>query len=273
MLEQGAIYDKFNFNLALKDNAALGSVVFPVQRCPSDIAPLTETLVPASGTTTGVPDQATTSYCASAGIWPDDLGSSTNAYGGGLNAAAYSSACFGLINILPATATWEKDISVDFSSISDGTSNTILIGEVSWAQTQTQRWYGVTTLGGSAINELHRSCLRLGRFPPNRDAATPSDINPGTPGGPLTQAQWSFGSEHRGSAQFVFADGSVKVISDNIDSKIVPEPPTAAGVAQTSFSNVNYRAQKLLPTWKASSGMGIYQRLHTRNDDLTVDSY
>ncbi len=107
-------------------------------------------------------------------------------------------------------------VFVKFRDVTDGTSNTIMVGEVSESANVTRSnaasarfpiWIGGNN-DASCCNGFreHGAISRLtgGAFFVNRQAGDESDA--------------SFGSQHTGGAQFVFGDGAVRFLSENIDS-------------------------------------------------------
>ncbi|GAA4423953.1 DUF1559 domain-containing protein [Bremerella cremea] len=109
------------------------------------------------------------------------------------------------------TETWMRR----FSDITDGTSNTIAIGEVSVSEhvttsnvtdTRFPIWAGAN--GFCCAMRRLGGVLRMAnsQFYINRRLGDASDQ--------------SFGSQHPGGAQFVFCDGSVKFVSENINTDI-----------------------------------------------------
>jgi hypothetical protein len=107
--------------------------------------------------------------------------------------------------------TWTEVVKLD--DITDGAENTILVGEVGVSQdvsaTKTNHgcfpiWAGGNNDGGCSAWNMG-SCLRLAdrEFPPNLRRGRESNL--------------SFGSGHRGGAQFAMADASVRWIENDID--------------------------------------------------------
>ena len=115
-----------------------------------------------------------------------------------------------------------------FQDITDGSSNTFMIGEVTATQFVHNRaknhqcwpvWPGSNTNGtGGGFRATCRllgigDCLRFAtriHFL-NRRTSTSNSVNNGR------EAEHSFGSQHAGGAQFLFGDGTVKFLSQNID--------------------------------------------------------
>lgn len=103
---------------------------------------------------------------------------------------------------------------INFRDITDGTSNTIMVGERAWKYGQVMAG-AATALGFSASNNLQTAeaavkggmlgVLGLGYNGINW-SATNADHQPR-----------GFSSVHVGGAQFVMCDGSVRFISENID--------------------------------------------------------
>lgn len=105
--------------------------------------------------------------------------------------------------------TW----AASMKEISDGTSNTIVIGEIVPIYSNHQRngW-------------LHFNSLHAGTSPGlnNFKVNNPFNAPPGNWPGPCNRrdqlgVEWGFRSEHPGVCQFVLADGSVHALSSDID--------------------------------------------------------
>lgn len=91
-----------------------------------------------------------------------------------------------------------------YRDIIDGLSNTIFIGEVTDAHTNLSM--NIWTQAGR-----HESCLRTAENPVNTEPGTGITTSPY--GVPLNGA---FSSEHAGGAQFLFGDGHVSFLSENL---------------------------------------------------------
>lgn len=124
---------------------------------------------------------------------------------------------------------------VKMRDITDGTSNTLMVGEVSWNQywafgpgsniTRGALWPG---FGQHKYDDMvSRSTNAIWQI--NQSRPDPGNDND------------SFGSYHRGGAQFVLADGSVRFLSENINS--------------------------------VNSPLGTFQRLGIRDDGLPVGEF
>ena len=100
----------------------------------------------------------------------------------------------------------------EFGDITDGSSNTIMIGEMSWNAVVFRAWYvgnsnaAEWAFGGKNVkyalnSETSNNNLELGEFV-RVGIALPNDV--------------SFGSQHPGGVHFAHADGSVHFLNDSI---------------------------------------------------------
>jgi prepilin-type N-terminal cleavage/methylation domain-containing protein/prepilin-type processing-associated H-X9-DG protein len=148
---------------------------------------------------------------------------------------------------------------VKLGDITDGTSNTVLLGEKSYtkaAQGQDEwwgpNWWTTGMVGDGAYTAL---------FPPNyfKTRAAGDALPPYFPTGdnlPCTST-----SLHPGGCNFAMCDGSVRFIKDSVQSWnplqiSYPQDPT---LPYTSTTGV-------MPTY------GVYQALHTRNGGEVISS-
>lgn len=138
---------------------------------------------------------------------------------------------------------------IKFRDITDGTSNTFAVGE------RDQRcgagsWIGNRNPGGGGT---HGADYQFGRIsvplndPVNTGARNCTD---------------GFSSKHEGGGQFLFCDGSVTFISENIDFRNV----TGVGWANTGETNGTLNGTHF-------AQMGIYQLLGCRADDQVLGEY
>ena len=240
-LEQAEVYDKLVFSgtasptfstptasvamtTLISSSSAVSARPLPVYSCPSDILKQTGLFQ----------NMGTSNYVGNFGVPPSVSATNWNGVGGQRYGNPYPNAS-GVLYHASKIAT--KDIT-------DGTSKTFLVGEVSTQQRGWNSQAGGDMAGQTAgvwpavpqqlkYDELVvRSC----------DAAHPlnsqfSDAIITNAGGGIGDCD-GFGSRHPGGAQFVMCDGAVRVISENIDS--------------------------------ATSPLGTYQRLSHRADGLPI---
>lgn len=108
-----------------------------------------------------------------------------------------------------AAEVWNGwDLKIAMTDVNDGTSNTIMVGESHVPTGQLNQ----APENGPAYFGRHFSHFSRIAGPGVPLAHGPND----TRGTPL-----SFGSNHSGGVQFVFVDGSVKMISTSISSKVM----------------------------------------------------
>lgn len=186
-LDQGPLYNKGNFSLPVEDvnNAPVVQMVLPAYLCPSDLVTSGPfPIMNSSGAT--VMQAAPSSYAACNGNNFSDP-----------NAVTFDSANGGC---------FFRNSATRIADITDGTSNTFLIGERAWSQVLST-WVGAPNGGlvvpgqknlAQAASPLDASviCLAHAHF-----------LNEMTdPDGGLDD----FSSMHTGGGHFLFADGSVR---------------------------------------------------------------
>ncbi|HID21247.1 MAG TPA: DUF1559 domain-containing protein, partial [Planctomycetaceae bacterium] len=141
-----------------------------------------------------------------------------------------------------------RDSRIAFRDITDGTSNTFMGGEHNWFLHRGPRLYGAihsgdgTTRGGS-----HRMMSQC------QEAMNPPRTAPGWP-----VRATAFHSPHPGGCHFVFADGSVHFISENIEHTRFVWGMRRQG---HGINDINHNGQHF----------GTYQRLAARNDNYAVN--
>jgi len=238
-MDQAPLYNQFNTSFPLANtmfpqsvtNATLAATILPYARCPSDIAPGTAN-TGGAGLVGAIRPQATASYKASAGSYDGNQG------GWPFNNQNRRNGCF------------LRDSSYQFRDVTDGMSNQILIGEVTWdvnhGGTTTTRFFGAVNPNVGYADGNSNRLMAIGEFGIN----LPLD-----PGGVSNAAERnvSFSSLHTGGAHFLFGDGAVRFLSENIQNTRL------AWNASNPFDQTNNGV-----------GYGLYQRLHSRNDNLVA---
>jgi prepilin-type N-terminal cleavage/methylation domain-containing protein/prepilin-type processing-associated H-X9-DG protein len=142
-----------------------------------------------------------------------------------------------------------RNSAIEFGDISDGTSNTILLGEAVWYGNGNRNgvpgnflwdttWYARARINGVA--DSTSALLRGGQSRIN----TPSVAS-------NARRRHSFGSDHPGGVNFAFADGSAHFVQVNINNN------------QTRWSQHRDGLQVI----------GTFQRLAARNDGLVNGDY
>lgn len=227
-VEQGNIFNQINFDgrgMADAPNNQVVNKSFALQHCPSSGDP--EHIILGPDTLPILPGIASSSYLGVAGAFVQ---------------SAYYDQPEGRKNGMMI-----EDRSMKFGDVSDGTSNTFLVGEVSLSGNGRNsgtggflwdpKWYGsLQTRDGLARADAPESVVRSGEFRMNPPSVASDNVK-----------RNSFKSRHTGGAQFVLADGSVHFISESIDH------------TQTAWGPINTGATQ----W---TQVGTFQRLCARND-------
>lgn len=216
-------------DVATPARLALLQVLLPAYRCPSDTAPDLNTDRPtASGALL-----ATANYMGSTGTW------SGNRRGTNANGVLY------------------PDSRVRFRDITDGTSNTIAVGERAWhdvagtGKGSAGLWAGTTRESIPALpSDNLWSVMAVSHLRMNSGLF---DAAPAQPGRPHT----AFTSPHEGGGLFLICDGSVRFISENTDFAEATTYNTS--VFSTTADNV--------------SRYGVYQRLTARDDGQVIGEF
>ena len=112
---------------------------------------------------------------------------------------------------------------VNFARITDGTSKTLMFGEIPGSRSN--GWVDVNGLergGFQAFNGDNAAALFVGEVFPFAENPEPSEKPANYHSKPTgSQMPVSFGSSHPGIVQFVLCDGSVQSISSSIDSRVL----------------------------------------------------
>jgi prepilin-type N-terminal cleavage/methylation domain-containing protein/prepilin-type processing-associated H-X9-DG protein len=158
----------------------------------------------------------------------------------------------------PNNGVFYSASAVSLKDITDGSSNTIAIGERAWFQGAAM-WVGSANIlgggpGGAPVC-LGRVYWKINEFPdPPGTKIQPGD---GNVIGGIRNAREGFGSYHPGGSMFLLADGSVRFISENLESRTTTEPD---GVSPLDG----------LPDPQL---LGTLQKLGVRNDGLTIGEF
>ena len=230
-LEQKALFDQFDSRLPVgrPPNVTLMQTPQTVFSCPSDTKPP----VFNDG---AIPNSATSSYQACA-----------SSYDGFTTATPT-----GTPNLLQRNGVFDRDNRrwpVGLRDITDGSSNQVMVAEVKWKMDANDRnrarIYGGSDNANFATGATNTMMIH-GQWRMNWTAAQ------GNP-----QPHRTAGSEHPGGAQFAFADGSVRFLSETIQ-----HTATAWIDDANAFDRPN-----------GGAGYGLYQRLFSMHDGLVVTGF
>lgn len=202
-IDQSALYNQLNLNLAVNDPANLPHIktILPAFVCPSDTAPRQTWEIEEEGSPgTVLAELATANYIAAFGT--EELDGCENAPGTAPVSA--QGQCIG-------DGTLYHNSRIGIRDITDGTSSTIFIGE---RKTKPQdgwwsTWSGMVPEGEEAFQRILGSL----DHPPNHPAQHLDD----------------FSSYHVGGSQFLLADGHVRFVSENIDRLLYQSLGTIQG--------------------------------------------
>jgi prepilin-type N-terminal cleavage/methylation domain-containing protein/prepilin-type processing-associated H-X9-DG protein len=131
---------------------------------------------------------------------------------------------------IPQDGIFFRDSSVCLPGVTDGTSNTFLFGEryhrdPQFDLQQHGRWACVAGWGTLVNVELSTPVPINYQVPPGGDSSTPENRS------------CAFGSGHPGGANFAFADGSVRFVSESIAMATLQALSTRAGGEVVSGSD------------------------------------
>lgn len=198
MLDQAPLYNRINFSLSILDpaNLPVHEVVLPAFRCPSDTGPERWEIGEEANPSNILARLPIANYVASFGTEaPEDI-----CVGGSFPDAQ----CRGDGAMYHNSATRLRDFS-------DGASNSLLVGE---RKTDVQLGWYSTWVG--SVPEGEEAPMRV------------VGVTDHTPNHPAQHLD-DFSSRHVGGAQFLFGDGRVQFISENIDDSIYKGLATRSG--------------------------------------------
>jgi prepilin-type N-terminal cleavage/methylation domain-containing protein/prepilin-type processing-associated H-X9-DG protein len=214
-MEQNNLYSNIDFTVGLQPksspatspvgkNRIVAATVLPTFLCPSDDSNEGGTLLNRSdlNETNAPADRwAVTSYKACAGSnWNAGLFAWVNSGAtgvGGKNAGQSDGLNLG--NGVICSNQTDVNSKTRMGDITDGTSNTFIVGEAMPGWSQWNWWYNpnaCTATTAIPLNRVLRVAKNIGDWPNN----------------------YGFASRHTGGANFGLADGSVRFVSDNINT-------------------------------------------------------
>jgi prepilin-type N-terminal cleavage/methylation domain-containing protein/prepilin-type processing-associated H-X9-DG protein len=120
--------------------------------------------------------------------------------------------------------TFGTNSRCSFAQITDGTSNTLAIGESKQDHASTPAPSPFGPYWGSGTHTAVQGYLGDPTFSPNYPYG-PCSLTPST----MCQYAWGFGSRHPGGTNFVLCDGSVRFIADAVDYPTIKALSTIAG--------------------------------------------
>ncbi|QDU35884.1 Type II secretion system protein G precursor [Maioricimonas rarisocia] len=259
-MDQGPLYNQLDFNRGLFEDpnktVIRGLSAIPFTICPSDSDRPGTRAVHGSTTPNYMSSMPGTSYFGNAGAFNNWSDSTNPRLSGGF-------------------FTTDPALPSDMSRLKDGSSNTIAVGEAS-----ARIWSGGSWLGLQQNTQTTSA--------PGSDTACCQDWFNNFAMYPITnkfvsgmeRASLRYGSDHDGGAQFLFADGSVRFISENINHILDQTGNTTYNAAQGAgclWSNDPLGcadgAGAFRDKARLDALMGIWQRLNHKGDGLVVGEF
>lgn len=237
-VELGSVFDALNVgdtpaSYAFGQNIQTMQQRYPTFRCPSDASQDVHTEA-----------GYTIDYFDSSGTRTSNVGVSVTNYVVSNN-NAYSRANVPPSNYLDGTTggtgVFGQNSSISFRDITDGLSNSLLIGERAYRIPQNPMYGGMLF----AVRDNLSQGPTCHNCPIGAASATNTANNQGllsisgsthfgiNPLSTNNHANAAYSSLHAGGAQFVMADGSVRFISENIDNRT-----TSGGIVDSTFERL-----------------------------------
>jgi prepilin-type N-terminal cleavage/methylation domain-containing protein/prepilin-type processing-associated H-X9-DG protein len=230
-IEEASLQNRFDFAKSMADPSHAELLATPIAlfQCPSD-ATRKESVSP-SGLPGWSERIATSNYCGNGGSFGFSFNSPRMA-----NDPRVTNGVFG------------RDSAYRFKDITDGLSYTFMLGE-----TIHYDFYWDPTLYGNYNPNAGTACCTLTLV---RQGSW--SMNPG-PNGSQTAQRESFSSFHPGGAHFAMCDGSVRLISEDIES--------SSRQANADGGNDPFDLAD------GGAGYRLWQRLFSRNDGLMIHDF
>ncbi|RCS52650.1 DUF1559 domain-containing protein [Bremerella cremea] len=207
-MEQRNLADSINFRLSILDpsNQAARTTLMQAYSCPSDRAP--EVFHIHDESENELTELASANYVGCFGTTEIDV----------CEGLASGQKCMG-------TGMLDHNGRYGMKDVIDGTSNTMMIGERASPlysdHVELSTWVGAVSGGEEAAVRI----LGIADHPPNSQYHQHN----GSSGGHEHQHLDDFGSRHPAGTNFVFADGSVHLITETIDVAVYQALATRAG--------------------------------------------
>jgi len=202
-MDQSPLYNQINFSRDINDpiqTTGLVDIVLPAFRCPSDPADNSFELEEEGSPGTVLIRMATANYI---GVFGSEELDDCEIVAPGTNCQS--------------SGTFYQNSNTRFRDVTDGLSQTLFVGErktdatADWYST----WVGAVPEGAETFARV----LGATDHVPNDPASHFDD----------------FSSHHTGGAQFLFGDGRVRFISENIDKTVYQSLSSIRGGELTSF--------------------------------------
>lgn len=239
-LELNNIYTALNVgntlldqNLATAAGLQILQTPLPAFRCPSDTGPALNNFNDATSDNAAANANQYVGHVTSNGT--DRIAIATSNYVMAANSSDSTTPMVYAAQYGPPLGVGFINSKINFRDITDGTSNTILVGERAWKFNNLTIGAG-NALGFSSETNLAGSNMRtaaLAALAIGYDGINYSATN-------RVHQRRGFNSNHTGGAQFTLCDGSVRFISQNIDyAKLsVTVAPYPAGFVTTTFARL-----------------------------------